>query len=157
MRKLITLSLLAASLVPAAGMAQTSRGELARDRQEVREDRRDLNRAYRYGDRRDVRDARRDYRDSRQEYREDWRDYRRSHASVYHRGNWHAPFRYQRFVVGHRIRPYYYGPRYVIANPGYYRLPPAFGATRWVRHYDDALLIDIRTGIVRDVIRGFYW
>jgi Ni/Co efflux regulator RcnB len=157
MHKLMTLSLLAASLVPAAAQAQASRGELARDRHEVHEDRRDLNRAYRQGDRHDVRDARHDLRDSRHELNEDWRDYRRGHASIYHRGNWHAPFRYERFAIGRRLAPLYYGPRFVIANPGYYRLPPAYGSTRWVRHYDDVLLIDIRTGIVREVIRGFYW
>ena len=157
MRKLITLSLLAASLVPATAMAATSRGELARDRQEVREERRDLQHAQRYGDRRDVRDARDDYRDSRREYREDWRDYRRGHAQVYRRGNWHAPFRYQNFRTGYRLQPSYYGSRYVIANPRYYRLPPAYGSQRWVRHYDDVLLVDIRTGVVRNVIRGFYW
>jgi len=157
MRRLITLSLLAASLVPAAAIAGTSRGELARDRQEVREDRRDLGRAYRHGDRHDVRDARNDYRDSRREYRDDWRDYRRDHAQAYYRGNWHAPFRYQRFGIGRRVPPAYYSSRYVIANPGHYRLPPAYGTHRWIRHYDDVLLIDIRTGIIRNVIRGLYW
>ena len=67
------------------------------------------------------------------------------------------PFRYERFAIGRRLPPAYYGRPYVIVNPGYYRLPPAYGAQRWVRHYDDVLLIDIRTGIVRDIIRGFYW
>ena len=28
---------------------------------------------------------------------------------------------------------------------------------RWVRNYDDLMLVDIRRGIVIDVIRGFYW
>ena len=77
MGKIIALSLLAASLVPATAMASTSHGELARDRQDIREDGRDLRHAKRYGDRHDVREARHDYRDSRREYHEDWRDYRR--------------------------------------------------------------------------------
>ena len=157
MGKIIALSLLAASLVPATAMAGTSRGELARDRQDVREEGRDLRQAKRHGDRHDVRDARGDYRDAKREYHEDWRDYRRGHAQVYHRGNWRAPFRYHAFNTGYRLQPGYYGPRYVIANPGFYRLPPAYGAQRWVRHYDDVLLVDIRTGIIRNVIRGFYW
>lgn len=157
MRKLVILSLLAASLVPSITMAATSRGELARDRQDIREERRDLDRAYRHGSRHDVRDARKDYRDAKREYREDWRDYRRTHAGIYRRGNWHAPFRYERIGIGRHLPPAYYGRGYVIANPGYYRLPPAYGTQRWVRHYDDVLLIDIRTGIVRNVIRGLYW
>lgn len=156
MRKLITLSLLAASLIPASAMAQ-SRGELRRDRQDIREEQRDVRHAQRYGDRRDVREERRELNDARREYREDWRDYRRTHQQVYRRGHWNAPFRYQAFRQGYRLPPAYYGSRYVIANPGYYRLPPAYGATRWVRHYDDVLLVDIRTGIIRQVIRGFYW
>lgn len=157
MRKLFVFSILAASLTPSVSIAATSRGELARDRQDIREEHRDLNRAYRHGNRHDVRDAREDSRDARREYREDWRDYRRNHAQVYRRGSWHAPFRYERFGIGRRVPPAYYGSRYVIANPGFYRLPPAYGTQRWVRHYDDVLLIDIRTGIVRNVIRGLYW
>lgn len=53
-------------------------------------------------------------------------------------------------------RPYY-AQRYWIADPGRYRLPPARGYQRWVRHYNDALLIDQRRGRVIDVIRNFYW
>ena len=157
MGKIIALSLLAASLVPATAMASTSHGELARDRQDIREDGRDLRHAKRYGDRHDIREARHDYRDSRREYHEDWRDYRRDHAQAYRRGEWHAPFRYQSFRTGYRLAPGFYDQRYVIANPHYYRLPPAHGAQRWVRHYDDVLLVDIRSGIIRNVIRGFYW
>lgn len=156
MRKLITLSLIAAAaLAPASAMAQTR--ELNRDRQDIRQEQRELNRAHRYGDRRDVREERRDVRDARQEYREDWRDYRRSHAAQYRRGQWNAPFRYQRFGVGSRLTPSYYSQRYYIANPAYYRLPPAYAGTRWVRHYDDVLLVNVRTGRVVQVIRGFYW
>lgn len=156
MRKIMALSLLAASLVPATTMAATSRGELARDRQGIRDDRRDLRHAYRYGDSRDISDARDDYRDSRREYREDWRDYRRQRPHVYQRGNWHAPFRYSAFHAGSRLDRGYYGSRYVIANPSYYHLPRVHGSQRWIRHYDDVLLVDIRTGRVRDVIRGFF-
>ena len=157
MRTITTLCLLAASLVPAATIAATSNGELARDRREIREDRRDVHQAYRSGDRHDVREAREDYRDSRREYREDWRDYRRGHAQIYRRGNWRAPFHYQSFGIGYRLQQGFYAPRYVIANPAFYRLPPAYGSQRWVRHYDDILLVDTRTGIISNVIRGFYW
>jgi Ni/Co efflux regulator RcnB len=167
MRKLIAAALIAASVVPAAAIAQ-SPAELARDRQDIREQRRDLNRAYVNGDRRDVRDARHDLREARQEYREDardarrnwgrddWRAYRETNRPLYARGGWRAPFGYTSFRPGVRIAPSYFGPRYVIADPWRYHLPAARGATRWVRHYDDVLLIDYRRGVVVDVIRGFY-
>ena len=38
-----------------------------------------------------------------------------------------------------------------------YRLPPAGRWQRWVRHYDDVLLVDTRRGTVIRVIRHFYW
>jgi Ni/Co efflux regulator RcnB len=166
MKYLITGLLVATALVPAAASAQTR--ELQRDRQDIREERRELNRAYRYGDRDDIRDERDDLRDARREYREDvrdyrhdrredWRDYRRDNPRAYSRGNWRAPFGYNRFGVGSRVAPHYYGQRYWIADPYRYRLPRAYPGTRWVRHYDDVLLIDLRSGRVRQVVRGFYW
>lgn len=166
MKHLITGLLIATAIVPAAASAQTR--ELERGRQDIREEQRDLRQAQRYGDRRDVREERQDLREARREYRddvrdyrqdrrEDWRDYRRSNPRAYARGNWRAPFAYNRFGVGARIAPQYYGSRYVIADPYRYRLPAAYAGTRWVRHYDDVLLIDVRSGRVRQVIHGFYW
>lgn len=163
MRKTIMLALIAAVATPAIATAQT--GELRRDRQDVRQEQRELNRAYRTGDRRDIREERRDVKEARRELREDrrdyrrdeWRDYRRGHRNLYARGNWRAPFAYQSFRPGITIRSGYYAPRYVIADPWRYRLPrPAYNQ-RWVRHYDDVLLINIRTGRVVNVVRGFYW
>jgi Ni/Co efflux regulator RcnB len=87
----------------------------------------------------------------------DWRAYRRDHRHIYRRGHWHAPFRYHGFRAGVRIAPTYYGPRYYIGDPGRYRLPPAGPYRRWVRHYDDVLLVDVRSGIVLRVLRDFYW
>lgn len=167
MRKLIITGLMLATALPAAANAQ-SQQEVRRDRQELRQQQRELNQAYRYGDRRDVREERRDVREARQELREDrrdrdrawgrddWRSYRDSNRSLYARGNWRAPFRYNNFVVGSRIRPAYYGSQYYIADPWRYRLPPARGFSRWVRHYDDVLLIDTRQGRVIQVYRGFF-
>ena len=158
MRKTLLTALIMATTLPVmapAAMAQTH--ELRRDRQDIREERRELRQAQAYGSRRDVREERRDVRDARQEYREDWRDYRNRNRDVYRRGNWKAPFAYHRFDTGVRLRPAYYGPRYYIADPYRYRLPAAHGANRWVRHYDDALLVNVRTGRVVQVIRNFYW
>lgn len=173
MKKFITAVLLAAVAMPAvalptAASAQSHR-ELRRDRQDIREEQRELRDARRRGDRSDIREERRDVRGARQEYREDlrdhnrrwgdndWRDYRGRNRGIYARGNWRAPFGYTRFRSGVRIAPSYWGSRYVIADPWRYRLPPAGRYQRWVRHYDDVLLIDTRRGVVIRTIPGFYW
>lgn len=159
MRKTLFTALMAAAVLPALmpSLASAQTGELRHDRRDIRQEARDLDHAKRYGDHRDVRDARGDLRDARQEYREDWRDYRAKNRTVYARGNWRAPFAYQRFRTGVVLKPTYYSNRYYIANPGRYRLPVASGPNRWVRHYDDALLVNVRTGRVVQVINGFYW
>lgn len=156
MRKIIMLGLLAATVMPGVAQAQSYRE--ARDSQrDVREERRELQQAQRHGDRRDVRDARADLRDARQESREDWRDYRKSHRDVYRGGNWRAPFRYSQLNVGAQLRPSYYNSRYYISDPYRYRLPRAGANMRWVRHYNDVLLVNVRTGRVMQVHRGFFW
>jgi Ni/Co efflux regulator RcnB len=182
MRKFLLFVLAAATAMPAVAVATPaaaqSRHEVRRDRHEVRQQRRDVRRARRHGDRHDVRrerrdlrharrelrqdrrdhrQARRDYRRERRWDRHDWRDWRRDHRRVYRRGSWRAPFRYHTFRTGIRIAPVYYSSRYYIDNPYYYHLPTPGYYQRWVRHYDDVLLIDIRTGMVLDVIRNFYW
>jgi Ni/Co efflux regulator RcnB len=173
MRKLVTAALLAAVAMPAAVLPSAasaqSRQELRRDRQDIREEQRELNRAYRSGNPNRIREERRDVRDARREYREDlqdrnrrwgdndWRDYRGRNRALYARGNWRAPFRYNRFSTGARIAPSYWGSRYVISDPWRYRLPRPIGYQRWVRHYDDVLLVDTRRGVVVRSIPGFYF
>jgi len=66
-------------------------------------------------------------------------------------------YRYRAWGVGNRVPQSYFTNRYWIGNPGYYRLPPAFRGTRWVRVGGDALLIDLRAGVVVRAIRGLYW
>lgn len=176
MRKLIAAALIATVampvMAPAAASAQ-SRGEVRRDRQDLREERRELRDARRNGsqrevrrERRDVREARRELREDRRDYRQDrnrrwgnddWRRYRSTNRGAYARGTWRAPFRYNGFRAGVRIAPTYYGSRYYISDPWRYRLPPAGRYQRWVRHYDDVLLVDTRRGYVVRVIRNFFW
>ncbi|PZU58829.1 MAG: hypothetical protein DI547_08595 [Sphingobium sp.] len=156
MRKFILMALMAATAVPGIANAQSA-GEIRRDNREVREERRDLRQAQRYGDRKDVRDARHDLRDAKQERREDWRDYRRTHRDVYRAGNWRAPFRYNQWNTGQRLKPVYYSSRYYISDPYRYRLPTPRANTRWVRHYNDVLLVNVRTGAIVEVHRGFFW
>jgi Ni/Co efflux regulator RcnB len=163
MRKFVILAALAATVLPVAAQAQTR--EIRRDRQELREERRDLRQAQRDGDRRDIRRERRDVRDARRELREDrrdyrqgeWRGYRNSNRAIYRRGNWRSPYRYTAFRPGITIGRGYYAPRYYINDWYRYRLPRPGNNLRWVRHYDDVLLINIRTGRIVDVQRGFYW
>jgi Ni/Co efflux regulator RcnB len=89
--------------------------------------------------------------------RGDWSSWRQQNRSLYARGDWRAPFGYQSFRPGARIGAGYYGQRYVINDPWRYHLPPARGYSRWVRHYNDVILVDQRRGVVVDVIRNFYW
>jgi Ni/Co efflux regulator RcnB len=168
MRKLITAALLAATAIPAVASAQSD-AELHRDRRDIRQEQRQLDDARAHGDRRDVRDERRDVRDARQDYRgdlrdrdrrwadNDWRDWRGRNRALYAGGAWRAPFRYNQFRDGGRIAPAYYGRGYWIAEPWRYHLAQPIGDQRWVRHYNDLLLVDIRRGYVVRVIRGFYF
>lgn len=168
MRKLIITALMAAAALPAAASAQSNE-ELRRDRHDIHQQQRQLDQARRSGDPRAIRDERRDVRDARQEYREDlndrnrrwgrndWSDWRNHNRAVFARGAWRAPFRYTVFRPGLRIAPAYYGPQYFLADPWRYHLPAAGFNQRWVRHYNDLLLVDVRRGIVIDVIRNFYW
>jgi Ni/Co efflux regulator RcnB len=73
---------------------------------------------------------------------------------------YYNPYRgygYTRFSIGFTLGSLFYSPRYWINNPSYYRLPPAYGGYRWIRYYDDALLVDTYTGEVVDVIYDFFW
>ncbi len=167
MRTLITTALLAAAALPALAQAQSycdpryDHREVQQDRRDLRDDQRDFRQ-----DRRDLREDRRDFRDDRRDVRDDrnfqyghddWRRYRDQRRDLYARGNWNAPFRYQQFRPGARITPVFYDNRFVIADPWRYHLPPARAYTRWVRHYNDVLLVDFRRGYVVDVIRGFFY
>ncbi len=48
-----------------------------------------------------------------------------------------------------------YSGRFTSAFPK--GLPPAYGSYRWVRYYDDVILVDLRSGYVVDVIHDFFW
>lgn len=61
------------------------------------------------------------------------------------------------FGIGWRLWPNYYSSAYWINDPGMYRLPPAPPGTRWIRYYNDALLVDTWTGEVIDVIHNIFW
>jgi hypothetical protein len=146
------------------------RGEIARDKNWYRDSggkwqRRD---SRNYGNR-DNRDygyngGNKDFRwnrDWRRDSRYDWKSYRFSNRNSFRQSRYYDPFGsrygYQRFSIGIRIGSGYYDNRYWISDPFAYRLPYADGPYRWVRYYDDVLLVDLRNGAVVDVIYDFFW
>jgi|GEM_PF-1213575 len=91
--------------------------------------------------------------------RYDWRNHRRRHRSLFRFGFYYDPFgwRYRPYSIGSRLWPSYYRSSYWLNDPWMYRLPMAYPPYRWVRYYDDALLIDTWSGEVVDVIHNFFW
>lgn len=156
----LLLAAAAATLTPLA--AQARPGELRHDRQQIREERQELRHARRYGTPQQVREERRDVRHARREYREDRRDYAQR---VYRNGRYYyaapyrysAPVRYTSFRVGVIAPRVIYTPRYYVNDYYRYRLPAPHGWLRYVRHYNDLLLVNVRTGRVVRVYHRFYW
>jgi hypothetical protein len=97
--------------------------------------------------------------DWRRDHRYDWRNYRNSHRSIFRLGRYYDPYGwgYRRFSIGFSLGSSYYGSNYWLDDPWMYRLPPAYGPYRWVRYYDDALLVNIYSGQVVDVLYNFFW
>ncbi|MHA6721308.1 RcnB family protein [Sphingomonas sp. RS6] len=99
--------------------------------------------------------------DWRNDRRYDWRGYRGAHRSAYRLPRYYPPhgwnYGYRRFSIGFRLNSFLFAPRYWISDPYAYRLPDVWGPYRWVRYYDDALLVDVDTGEVVDVIHGIFW
>jgi Nickel/cobalt transporter regulator len=96
----------------------------------------------------------------RNDRRYDWSGYRNQYRDHYRLGRYYAPYRdhrYSRFSIGIRIGSPFYSNRYWINDPWRYRLPDVHGPYRWVRYYDDVLLVDIYSGEVVDVIHNFFW
>jgi Ni/Co efflux regulator RcnB len=95
----------------------------------------------------------------RHDRRHDWRDHRRHHRSLFHIGFYYDPFgwNYRPYSIGWRLWPSYYSSRYWINDPWMYRLPYAPPGYRWVRYWDDAILVDTWSGQVVDVIHDFFW
>ncbi len=96
----------------------------------------------------------------RNDNRYNWRKYREQNRNYFRPGRYYAPYRdrtYRGISIGFSLGAAFFGPRYWINDPWQYRLPAAYGSYRWVRYYDDVLLVDVRNGHVVDVIRDFFW
>lgn len=91
--------------------------------------------------------------------RYDWRRYRDRNRTTFRLGVYFDPYgyNYRRFNIGYNMWPSYYQSNYWIQDPWMYRLPEVWGPYRWVRYYNDALLVNIYTGQVEDVLYNFFW
>lgn len=100
-------------------------------------------------------------RDWRRDQRYDWQRYRYSNRSLFQGNRYYAPYGwdygYRRFSIGFSLSYLLYDQQYWIDDPYDYRLPPVYGPYRWVRYYDDVLLVDLRSGQVVDAIYDFFY
>jgi len=130
MKTLLIAGLAGLTLIPASAMAAPSAQDVRDARHHAVEERREA-------------------RDARWDYHREVREYNRAHP-------WRANFRYQRFTVGQRIQPVYYSRTYVITDYGRFRWSRPGTHQVWVRHYNDALLVNTRTGRVIRVTYGAF-
>jgi hypothetical protein len=97
----------------------------------------------------------------RQDNRYNWNDRRNHNREIFHLPRYYAPYGwdygYRRFSIGYELSSILYEQNYWIDDPYYYGLPEAYGPYRWVRYYNDALLVDIYTGEVVDTVYGIFW
>jgi hypothetical protein len=96
----------------------------------------------------------------RRDNRYNWQHYRSSNRNVFRLGRYYAPYNnwnYRRLSIGFSLQPLFYSSNYWLDDPWQYRLPEAYGPYRWVRYYDDVLLVDVYSGEVVDVIYDFFW
>lgn len=97
----------------------------------------------------------------RNDSRYNWQSYRNTHRDIFRRGRYNPPrgygYGYRSVSRGFFLEPFFYASSYWLADPYQYRLPPAEWPYRWVRYYDDALLVDTTNGEVVDVIQNFFY
>ena len=93
--------------------------------------------------------------------RYNWQGYRNQYRDNYRQPRYYNPYGYgygyQRHGIGIYLNSLFFSSRYWINDPYQYRLPAAPYGYRWIRYYDDVLLVDQRSGYVVDVIHNFFW
>jgi len=94
----------------------------------------------------------------RNDNRYNWQGWRNSHRDLF-RGHYYAPrgYHYRSVYAGFFLEPLFYGSSYWLADPYEYRLPPVEWPLRWVRYYNDAVLVDTTSGEVVDSIPNFFF
>ena len=95
----------------------------------------------------------------RDDRRYDWNNWRKRNRWLFNLGFYRDPFGwgYQPYQIGWRMWPSYYSSQFWLNDPWRYRLPYAPAGYRWVRYWDDAVLVDTWSGQVVDVIHNFFW
>jgi len=95
----------------------------------------------------------------RKDRRYDWYKHRNRYWWLFQLGWYNDPFGwgYQPYGIGWRMWPSYYSRSYWLDDPWQYRLPYAPAGTRWIRYWDDAVLVDLWSGQVIDVVYNFFW
>jgi hypothetical protein len=100
-------------------------------------------------------------RDWHHDNRYNWSDRRARNRNAFHLPRYYAPYGwdygYRRFSIGFGLSSILYEQNYWIDDPSYYGLPEAYGPYRWVRYYNDALLVDIYSGEVVDTVYDIFW
>ncbi|OYY89777.1 MAG: hypothetical protein B7Y45_10620 [Sphingomonas sp. 28-66-16] len=91
----------------------------------------------------------------------DWQGYRNYNRDLFRLPRYYAPYGwgygYRRFGIGVALNSLLFQQSYWIEDPEYYRLPPAYWPYQWVRYYNDALLVDTRSGYVVDTVYDIFW
>ncbi|KQS04564.1 hypothetical protein ASG11_10125 [Sphingomonas sp. Leaf357] len=93
--------------------------------------------------------------------RYDWSRRRQYDRNAFHLPRYYAPrgwnYGYRRFSIGLTLNAGLFANNYWIDDPYGYGLPEAYGPYRWVRYYNDALLVDIYSGEVVDTVYDIFW
>ncbi|MCC6594080.1 MAG: RcnB family protein [Xanthomonadales bacterium] len=111
-------------------------------------------------------DHRHGWRDDHGRHWNSWRDHgwRNSWRHGWNGHRWHSPSRYyyprgysyRSWTIGYRLPSVYYAPTYYIDWRSYGLTSPPWGCY-WVRIDRDVLLVEIATGEVVDILRGFFY
>jgi len=150
MKTLIIAGILCSVAITGAASAQSER-EIRSDQRSVQQHQTELDDARDRNDKRAMQEANEDLRGARQELREDRRDQETSqYVAPYRHWSQSTP------AVGTHLRHKFYGRRYVISNPDHYGLGEIAENQRWIRYGDDVLLMNVREGLVVEVMPRRY-
>lgn len=85
--------------------------------------------------------------------------YRQQNWWLYRLGNYYDPYgySYRSWQPGFTMWPSYYSQDYWLDDPMMWQLPRVYGPYRWVRYWDDAILVNMYTGQVVTVMPNFFW